>query len=78
MMEHSTQAWHHETFLNLIQKCTNTELYYRSIMFYLEEQPEKLNDFLKSLTAKIDVSKAVSVMRKSGYLPLIIPFMKSV
>ena len=35
------------------------------MIFYLEEQPDKINDLLKSLTTKIDVSKAVSVVRNN-------------
>lgn len=37
-----------------------------------------LNDLLKILSMKIDLPKAVSVMRKAGHLPLISPFLKSV
>ena len=66
MMEHSAIAFQHEVYLNLILKVANTDLYYRSIIFYLEEQPDKLNDLLKSLTTKIDVSKVVSVVRESN------------
>lgn len=78
MIEHSPIAFSHEGFISLINQCSNTELYYKGMLFYLEEQPEKLNDLLKSLTTKIDVSKCVMVMRKTGYLKLILSFMKSV
>lgn len=37
MMEHSAIAFQHELYLNLILKVANTDLYYRSIIFYLEE-----------------------------------------
>lgn len=47
------------------------------MIFYLEEEPMLLNDLLKILSMKIDLSKAVSVMRKAGHLPLITPFLKS-
>lgn len=59
MIEHSPTAWHHETFINIIQKANNHSLYYKAINFYLEEQPEKINDLLKPLTAKLDKSKTV-------------------
>lgn len=78
MMEHSAIAFQHEVYINLILKVANTDLYYRSITFYLEEQPDKLNDLLKCLTTKIDVSKVVAVMKRSGYIALIQPFLKSV
>lgn len=37
MMEHSPTAWSHDLFVNLIQKVSNHDLYYRSMIFYLEE-----------------------------------------
>lgn len=46
-------------------------------MFYLEEQPSQINDILKVLASKIDLTRCVSVMKKAGYLPLIAPFLKT-
>ena len=37
MIEHSTTAWTHELFLNLMAKASNIDLYYKAISFYLEE-----------------------------------------
>lgn len=37
-----------------------------------------INGLLKALSAKLDLTKTVQVMRKTGYLALITPFMKSV
>lgn len=37
-----------------------------------------LNDLLKHLTTKLDLSRTVSVMRKTNYLPLITEFLKTV
>lgn len=78
MIEHSPYAFTNELYLQLIQKVSNTDLYYKSIAFYLEEQPMQLNDLLKSLTNKIDLVKCVSVMRRLGAVALITPFLKSV
>src|SRR3989338_6094368 len=44
MMEHSSEAWDHSIFKETIIKVVNMELYYRSIHFYLEEQPKLLVD----------------------------------
>jgi len=62
MIEHSPSAWTHDQFINLIQKVSNTDLYYKAVLFYLEEQPMQLNDLLKALSAKIDLSKLISVV----------------
>jgi len=37
-----------------------------------------INDLLKCLTTKLDLSKCISAMRKTGYLALIVPFLKAV
>ena len=62
MIEHSPSAWQHEQFLTLMGKATNTDLYYKAVLFYLEEQPMQLNDLLKPLSNKIDLSKLISVV----------------
>ena len=78
MIEHSPYAFDHDVYMQTIQKVPNTDLYYKSIVFYLEEQPLQLNDLLKCLTNKIDYVKCVSVMRRLGVISLITPFLKSV
>lgn len=37
-----------------------------------------LNDLLKHLTTKLDLTRTVQVMRKTGYIALIAEFLKSV
>ena len=78
MIEHSPYAFDHDLYMQTIQKVPNTDLYYKSIVFYLEEQPLQLNDLLKCLSQKIDYVKCVSVMRRFGVVSLITPFLKSV
>lgn len=78
MIEHSPTAFTHESFLSLIQRVNNKDLYYRSMIFYLEEQPQQINDLLKVLANKVDLTRCVAVMRKAGYLPLINTFLKTV
>jgi len=78
MIEHSPTAWRHDIFSQNIVKVTNHDLYYRSMIFYLEEEPMLLNDLLKLVATKIDLTKCVSVMKKTGYIALIEPFLKSV
>lgn len=48
------------------------------MIFYLEEEPMLLNDLLNMIAAKIDLAKCVTVMKKTGYISLIEPFLKSV
>ena len=49
MIDHSPTAFNHEIMVSLLQKVTNTDLYYKAILFYLEEQPEQINDLLRSI-----------------------------
>jgi clathrin heavy chain len=78
MIEHSPTAWRHDVFSQSIIKVSNHDLYYRALIFYLEEEPMLLNDLLNMIAAKIDLAKCVSVMKKTGYVSLIEPFLKSV
>ena len=59
MIEHSPTAWRHDVFSQNIVKVANHDLYYRSMIFYLEEQPMMINDLLKLLAMKIDLGKCV-------------------
>jgi len=47
------------------------------MIFYLEEEPMSLNDLLNLIVAKIDLAKCVNVLKKTGYISLIEPFLKS-
>ena len=78
IIEHSPSAFQHEQFISLIQKVSNQDLFYKSILFYMEEQPQQLNGLLKAVGNKIDLTRTVQVMRRTGYLALITPWMKSV
>lgn len=77
MIEHSPTAWKHEVFAQSIMRASNQDLYYRAMIFYLEEQPELLNDLLNLVSSKLDLAKTVTVMKRTGYIALIEPFLKS-
>merc|ERR1719277_2001478 len=78
MMAHSPAAYTHDKFLMIMQKVSNTELYYRAISFYLEENPMQLNALLNTITSKVDHARVVQQVRKVGQLALILPFLKTV
>jgi len=78
MIEHSPSAWKHDIFSHNIVKVSNHDLYYKAMIFYLEEEPMLINDLLKLLAMKIDLTKCVQVMKRTGYIALITPFLKSV
>jgi clathrin heavy chain len=78
MMEHSPSAWQHNLFVQNIQKVHNQDLFYRAMVFYLEEEPMLLNDLLRLLSTRLDLTKTVNTMKKTGYIALVLPFLKSV
>jgi len=78
IIEHSPVAWKHDLFCQTLQKVTNTNLYYEAIRFYIDEQPQLINDMLKVITNKLDLSQTVDVLRRTGYLPLATNFLKTV
>jgi clathrin heavy chain len=78
MIEHSPTAWEHDIFIQNIQKAASSDLYYKSIKFYLEEQPMLLNELLTSIANKLDLTKTVALLKQNGATPLTQPFLKSV
>ena len=78
MIEHSPTAFQHDIFLVNIQKVTSSELYYKAIKFYFEEQPLQINELLLSLSNKIDLTKCVQLLKTLDCILLAEPFLKSV
>jgi len=71
IIAHSAEAWKHSLFKEIILQVSNSEIYYRAINFYLSEHPLLLNDLLLDLSGKVDHSRVVSVVNRSGHLALI-------
>ena len=78
MIEHSPTAWKHDTFCHNIVNVANHDLWSKAILFYLEEEPMLLNDVLKLLSNKLDLTKTVQTMKRTGHIALITPFLESV
>jgi len=78
MMAHSPTAFSHDQFQMVMQKVANMELYYRAIQFYLDENPTQLVTMLNAIAAKVDHARVVQQVRKTGHLPLILPYLKHV
>lgn len=78
MMEHSPDAFDHNQFKEIVVKVANLEIYYRSIDFYIEQQPMLLNDLLSALSPRIDHSRVVKLIGKHDHLPLVKPYLLSI
>jgi len=60
------------------QKVTNSNLYSEAIKYYVNEQPQLLNEMLKVISSKLDLSTTVYELRKLDTVSLAVPFLKSV
>eukprot|EP00053_Salpingoeca_punica_P012105 m.107985 g.107985 ORF g.107985 m.107985 type:complete len:1673 (-) comp15857_c0_seq1:337-5355(-) len=78
MMRHPTVAWRENAFKDMIIKVANTELFYKSIQFYLDHKPLLLNDLLAVLVPRIDHTRTVNFFSKNNQLNLVKPYLKLV
>lgn len=78
MMEHASDAWEHSAFKEIIVKVSNVELYYKALRFYLNEQPNLLNDLLATMVSRINHTRVVQLFEKSDNIPLIRSYLTSV
>merc|ERR1719469_342753 len=77
MMAHSPVAFAHDQFQMILQKVSNSEIFYRAIQHYLDEQPMQVNSVLNTIMSKVDHARVVQQVRKSGHLALILPYLKA-
>ncbi|THH32376.1 hypothetical protein EUX98_g1821 [Antrodiella citrinella] len=71
MIERSADAWEHNQFKDVIVRVANIEIYYKSLSFYLQEQPSLLTDLLTVLIPRIDHTRVVKVFRQIDHIPLV-------
>merc|ERR1719174_2089236 len=75
MMDHPIEAYEHVKFKDTMSKVTNTEIFYKAIDFYLQQQPLLLNDLLAVMSQRIDHVRVVSQLRKASHVPLAKPYL---
>merc|ERR1711937_338575 len=78
MMDHSPVCFENEMFMDCVTKVRNQELHYTAIEFYLDQEPMQLGQLLATLTADLEPSRVVHMMRKSDNIPLVLQYLKSV
>lgn len=78
MIRHSTEAWEHNKFKDVIAKVANSELYYKALEFYLDFHPMLLTDLLGVISTRLDHARTVSYFRKRNQLPLIKAYLQAV
>ncbi|KAL2317470.1 LOW QUALITY PROTEIN: hypothetical protein Fmac_031346 [Flemingia macrophylla] len=78
IMNHSPGAWDHMQFKDVIVKVASVELYYKAVHFYLQEHHDLINDILNVHALRVDHTRVVDIMRKSGHIRLVKPYMVAV
>mmetsp|Transcript_41612 Transcript_41612/g.63509 ORF Transcript_41612/g.63509 Transcript_41612/m.63509 type:complete len:460 (+) Transcript_41612:402-1781(+) len=78
MIQHSPSCFEHSTFTDALSRVANDNLLYESMLFYLEEEPMQLNAMLIAVMGKLDLSKTVETMNRTGHINLIEKFLKEV
>jgi len=79
MMDYAPVAYDHNTFVETIVEVGNNELFYKSISFYLEYQPQKISDLLVTLSSKdLDHERVAREYMKDSDLPLLKKYFESV
>ncbi|KAL7107602.1 hypothetical protein ACP275_06G065400 [Erythranthe tilingii] len=78
VMNHSPEAWDHAQFKDIIVKVVNVDLYYRAVLFCLQEHPDLINDLLNVLARLVDHGRVVGITKEAGHLHLVQPYMEAV
>ena len=76
MMTHSPSSFNFDIFAANIVRVSNDNILYDSILFFLDEYPERLEDLLQQISNKLDLSRTVQVVKSTGYIAIIENFLK--
>merc|ERR1719454_1971962 len=77
MIAHPIEAYEHVKFKDTVAKATNTEIFYKAIDFYLQQQPLMLNDLLAVMAQRVDHVRVISQLRKAHHIPLVKQYLLS-
>jgi len=78
MIQHAPEAWEHPVFKEVITKVANTEIYYKSILFYINHYPLMVDDLMSTITNKVDHVRATRLVVKEGHAPMIKDYLQNV
>lgn len=70
MIEHP-EGWEHERMCRAIQKVTSTDTVLRTVRFYMEEAPLKINELLTMVGSRVEPSRIVDMFKQANLMSLI-------
>jgi len=62
MIEHSPTCFKHDRFVQIVQKVNSSDVLYKSIQFYIDEEPRHLNELLRIITKSVDLGRVVDIV----------------
>jgi len=75
IINHSSTAWEHPQFKEVVAKVSNIDICYKAVQFYLSEHPILINDLMTAMVTRVDHSRVVQIARRMSELPLIKPYL---
>jgi len=78
MIQHAPEAWEHPVFKEVIVRVANTEIFYKAILFYINHYPLMVDDFMATITTKVDHVRATRLVAKEGHTPMIKDYLQNV
>jgi clathrin heavy chain len=73
VMNHSREAWDHMQFKHIIVNVGRVELYYKAVHFYLQEDPDIINDLLNVLARHVEHARIVEIAQKVYISCILLP-----
>ncbi|ESS68039.1 clathrin heavy chain [Trypanosoma cruzi Dm28c] len=77
MMRHHVDAWDHDVFKTVVSHLGSSDLVYNSIPFYIQTNPQLLDDFLTSMFKTLDPERVLLEVKKLAPVHFIRQYLES-
>ncbi|PWU91330.1 putative clathrin heavy chain [Trypanosoma cruzi] len=77
MMHHHVDAWDHDVFKTVVSHLGSSDLVYNSISFYIQTNPQLLDDFLTSMFKTLDPERVLLEVKKLAPVHFIRQYLES-
>lgn len=78
MLNHPSDAWEKEHFKEAIVNVTDSDLYYKAVQYYMNDNLLLLNDLLLLIASQIKHTRLINIVRDAGKLEQIKSYLCSV
>ncbi|RNF03260.1 clathrin heavy chain 1 [Trypanosoma rangeli] len=77
MMQHYVDAWDHDIYKSVVNHLGSSDVVYNSIAFYIQTNPQLLNDFLASMFKTLDPERVLLEVQKIAPVHFIRQYLES-